>query len=208
MMDGPRYNRGLNELHPARAASVILSRLVPWMGNDQHSNETTDTVLNQEQIDELARQLRAACLAALNSGRARDVEAILRANLPMRGSHLPPQTEVLPTTRDDEPSPKDAIPVLDQQAVAMTITFPPTDTARGPAGPRATLARCGDYQNAARGAEHLFERSSREANNLIEAACCFAICSDMMARPGSGTSSVAANSGSCEGTRAWSLLSR
>jgi serine/threonine protein kinase len=45
----------------------------------------------------------------------------------------------------------------------------------------ATLARCGDYQKAAEMARRLREHSDKDANSLLDVACCFAICSGVVA---------------------------
>jgi tetratricopeptide (TPR) repeat protein len=44
-----------------------------------------------------------------------------------------------------------------------------------------TLARCGEYQRAARMAREVRETSGKDLNSLIDVACCFAICSDLVA---------------------------
>jgi serine/threonine protein kinase/tetratricopeptide (TPR) repeat protein len=112
------------------------------MGNDMHSDETTDAVLGQEQVDGLTLQFRAACLAALSSGQSLDVEAVLRAVLRTPGSHPPRQQEVRTDTKDSEPRPNNATPTTVKDAVNPTISLAPSpgpDTGKGPAGQGATL---------------------------------------------------------------------
>jgi hypothetical protein len=45
----------------------------------------------------------------------------------------------------------------------------------------ATLARCGDYQQAAQRARLVRAASGKNMHSLVDLACCFAICSDSVA---------------------------
>src|SRR5579862_3601991 len=104
-----------------------------------NNTEPTDAVPAQEQIEGLTERFRAACLAAVNSGKQLDLHAVLGAILQAPGSR--PAEHKIPTKAGDS-EPRIETTQTGPDVVGPTVSLAPApgaDMANGSDSQKSTL---------------------------------------------------------------------